>query len=393
MNILIVVHGRFHAFDLARALIRDHHEVTVFTGLPPSKYEPFGLTKQQTRTYWLYGAIEKLTRKLPERVRQRIEMALKTAFSRWALRQYQQLPTEPDAIYCFSGVALEMFSALGGHGAKLLARGSAHILEQKSILTDAFDRHLGEVPAPGPESYAHDWMIKKELREYDVADAIITQSTFALTSFRSRGFEKSRLMRSASDNTLFSIKHEILEQRAKRIRSKEPLRILTVGEFSVRKGAFELAEISNRLSEENMTFRFIGSVAANCAALSEQSQWINFLPRVNHFELSTQYDWADVFLFPTLEDGFAAVVAQAYAQGLPLIATRNCGAFDMMESPRDGEITDAGDVASMIGLLKYWESEREVLAGIAEAATSRRPLTWKDTADQLTEIVQQVRNG
>jgi UDP:flavonoid glycosyltransferase YjiC (YdhE family) len=31
LKIAIVVHGRFHAFDLARALLRRGHDVTLFT--------------------------------------------------------------------------------------------------------------------------------------------------------------------------------------------------------------------------------------------------------------------------------------------------------------------------------------------------------------------------
>ena len=37
-------------------------------------------------------------------------------------------------------------------------------------------------------------------------------------------------------------------------------------------------------------------------------------------ELRNHYSWADVFIFPTIEDGFATVLTQAASAGLPLIS-------------------------------------------------------------------------
>lgn len=44
MKIAIVVHGRFDAFDLARALIARGHDVTLFTNYPGWAVEPFGIS-------------------------------------------------------------------------------------------------------------------------------------------------------------------------------------------------------------------------------------------------------------------------------------------------------------------------------------------------------------
>ena len=57
---------------------------------------------------------------------------------------------------------------------------------------------------------------------------------------------------------------------------------------------------------------------------------IEFVPRVPELELTTQYSWADIFLFPTIEDGFAVVVAQAQASGLPVITTPNGSGPDLI---------------------------------------------------------------
>lgn len=55
MKIAIVVHGRFDAFDLARALIARGHDVTLFTNYPGWAVEPFGISKMYVRSFVLHG--------------------------------------------------------------------------------------------------------------------------------------------------------------------------------------------------------------------------------------------------------------------------------------------------------------------------------------------------
>ena len=54
MKIAIVVHGRFHAFDLAREL-SPRHDVTVFTNYPKWAARRFGLVPDQVRSFWPHG--------------------------------------------------------------------------------------------------------------------------------------------------------------------------------------------------------------------------------------------------------------------------------------------------------------------------------------------------
>ncbi|WP_242046550.1 hypothetical protein [Cylindrospermum sp. FACHB-282] len=46
LKIAVVVHGRFHAFDLARELIEQGNEVTLFTNYPKKIVEKFGINKK-----------------------------------------------------------------------------------------------------------------------------------------------------------------------------------------------------------------------------------------------------------------------------------------------------------------------------------------------------------
>src|SRR5688500_8529662 len=57
LKIAIVVHGRFHAFNLARALLERGHEVTLFTNYPKWAVERFHFPAERVRSFWVHGVL------------------------------------------------------------------------------------------------------------------------------------------------------------------------------------------------------------------------------------------------------------------------------------------------------------------------------------------------
>ena len=97
-KITIVVHGRFHAFDLARELIARGHNVKVLTSQPPSRYTSFGLEWSLVSTYWFYGGLTRVLRYLPGSIQQLSERLLKPMFSNWAARRILSEANLPDVV-------------------------------------------------------------------------------------------------------------------------------------------------------------------------------------------------------------------------------------------------------------------------------------------------------
>jgi hypothetical protein len=72
-----------------------------------------------------------------------------------------------------------------------------------------------------------------------------------------------------------------------RISSGQPLRVLGVGTFSMRKGAYDLVQMAN-ITATKMKFRFVGDVPHDALSLKRRAEKeIEFIPRIPEYELKS----------------------------------------------------------------------------------------------------------
>src|SRR5205823_1206331 len=112
--------------------------------------------------------------------------------------------------------------------------------------------------------------------------------------------------------------------------------------------------------------------------------YIKFLPRQPQFSLPSIYREADVFLFPTIEDGYAVVLAQAQAAGLPILATANCGAPDILQENENGWVLPIRSPLAFIQKLEWCDLNRGALARMVRCTYEAfRPRDWSEVASDL----------
>lgn len=383
LKIDIVVHGRFHGFALARALLAQGHDVLVHTNYPAPIVARFGVARRHVRTFLLHGLGSRALQKLGGALsRDRRDRWLHTSFGAWAARSVRP---DCDFVHGFTGVMEEYLVTPRAlpHQVRTIVRGSAHIREQARLLEE--EEMRAGVPLDRPSA----WMIEREEREYALADKIFVLSTFAKDSFTARGIAAERLWMTplGVDVRQFGATPEVREARLRRIRSGQALRVLTVGTFSFQKGIYDLVAVASALSK-SMHFRFVGAQAAEAYAfLRTAAEHLDLVERVPESGLAEHYGWADIFLFPTIQDGFAAVLLQAAASGLPIVATANCSAPDFILNNRTGWIVDARNATAMIERLRWCNNHRGSLAEIVKTAGAiDYTRTWDDMARQMVSL-------
>ncbi|OYD99143.1 glycosyltransferase [Nostoc sp. 'Peltigera membranacea cyanobiont' 213] len=383
LKIAIVVHGRFHAFDLARELINQGHNVTLFTNYPKKIAEKFGIPQKNVQTFLLHGLLTRVIYKLHGVVgTPNFEAFLHSAFSQWAARIINK--SEYDIVHVFSGVAEEIFQALSTKRVlKSLMRGSAHILTQSRLLSEEEQQAGISVDRPS------NWMIAREEREYQLADVILVLSSFAQQSFNEQNIslDKLRILPLGAQIDKFRPVEEVIQERCQRILAKQPLHVLMVGNFSYRKGANDFVKIAE-LASISYQFKFVGTVTSEASELAEKnSKNIEFIAKQPQFELSKFYAWADIFIFTTIEDGYAMVLAQAQAAGLPILATTNCSGPDIILEGQTGWVLPIRSSKSFVERLKWCNEHRQELAQMVwRVYENFQPRDWAEVATDFVSI-------
>lgn len=377
LRIALFVHGRFHAFDLARELARLGYDIHLFTNYPRRSAGRFGLPQAKVTNLLTQGALSRLLwRAFPGGLGGRVEQATNALFARWAARQVRR--GDWDVAMSFSGAAEETFRAVADRPTlRVLQRGSTHIRTQRQLLEEE-ERRAGcwlEKPS--------DWIVAREEREYALADAIHVLSRFAYDSFLAQGVppEKLYYLPLGVSTRAFRAAPDVLEERCRRILAGEPLRVLNVGTFSYRKGALEFAELLRRLDPARFRFRFVGPVAHEARALQRSlADAAEFRGKRPQSELAREYEWGDVFLLPTIEDGFAVVLCQALAAGLPLLTTPNCAGPELVHEGETGWVVPIRAPDALAERLLWLDAHRAELADAVRRVALEYPdIDWKLT--------------
>jgi glycosyltransferase involved in cell wall biosynthesis len=387
MKIAIVVHGRFHSFDFAKGLLNLGHDITVFTNYPRWAVRRFGLPTDCVRSFWIHGIASRILYKFSGHgLWWDPSSFLHPFFGRWVSRQIRK--SRYDVVHAFSGVALEPLTDRSSASAHLMVRGSSHIFVQDQLLHEEEIRAKMRVERPSAA------LIAREQREYEIADRVVTLSSFARDSFVSRGVDKDKLeiLSLGVDVSQFCASPEVLAARRERILSGDPLRVLWVGTMSLRKGLLDYERIVAALGNKDFQFRFVGDIPKDVHEISAKAaKLVEVVARQPQWQLPQQYAWADLFIFPTIEDGYAVVLAQASANGLPILTTPNCAGPDMIRPDQTGWILPIRSPEAFIERLRWCDRNREAVAEmVVRMANDFSPRTWDDVARDFTKICQRA---
>jgi glycosyltransferase involved in cell wall biosynthesis len=87
---------------------------------------------------------------------------------------------------------------------------------------------------------------------------------------------------------------------------------------------------------------------------------------------------ADVFVFPSLFEGFALVILEAMAAGLPVITTPNTAGPDLIEDGKEGLIVPAGDANALREAMQSLLHNPERARSMGRAAHEKaKEFTWE----------------
>lgn len=175
------------------------------------------------------------------------------------------------------------------------------------------------------------------------------------------------------------------------------LKVLFIGGLSQRKGLSYLFSAVEEMQNE-VELTIVGHKAvANCDALNlalEKHEWI---PSLSHDQVLVCMREHDVFVFPSLFEGFGLVITEAMSQGVPVITTDRTAGPDLITDGIDGWIVPSGSsVAIKEVFIKILESpellEKIGLAAQNKALTRPWSVYGKEMADALSSFKKNISN-
>ena len=117
--------------------------------------------------------------------------------------------------------------------------------------------------------------------------------------------------------------------------------------------------------------------------LLEEVPNIKVIGQVPRSEIGSYYKEADVFLFPTLSDGFGLTQLEAQHWKLPIIATKNCG--EVVRHGETGFVLIEVDGGSIVAQLEIILRNPQLLAQWT-SNISEPDFTLADLGNRLLQI-------
>ena len=172
------------------------------------------------------------------------------------------------------------------------------------------------------------------------------------------------------------------------IRAHPRLRLLFVGGLSQRKGLSYLFDAVEALGE-SVELTVIGRfVAEPSAVLETQLRKCRYIASLSHGDILREMREHDLFIFPSLFEGFGLVLLEAMSQGLPCITTANTAGPDIIDHGRDGFIVPIRDTAEIVASVEKVVADRTLLLAMKEAALAKAAeWNWEKYQTNLISIL------
>jgi len=289
---------------------------------------------------------------------------------------------QAQAVIFYSGAGLETVRAARRRGILSASQvHHAHVLEQESLLRkEAAVCGLPYTPIYSPSQ------VERQLREFEEADVILCPSGAVRESFERAGLPAEKLVVVQHGVDLST---EPLQPVAPS-RAERPLRVLYVGQLHYRKGLRYLGEAMQEFAADQVECRVVGPNfgLSGLASAPSTERFVMTGPKKGR-DLLAEYAEADVFVLPSLEEGFGLVVLEAMRAGLPVIITSAVGAKDFVTDGVEGWVVPPADPQALSEKIRWMQlhpTERQAL-GRAAAQRARAAGGWAGSARRLVEAL------
>lgn len=278
------------------------------------------------------------------------------------------------ALLSYSYYGHSAFSHFEGEQSGMLFQLHPHPASMRRILRAELEKHPDcassleqewELALPEPD-------FERLIEETTMAGAWLAASSFTKKTLVENGIPAGRIHVAP-----YGVNLEKFHPAAGQRPVNGPLRLLFVGRINQRKGVKYLLEALEKLPAKHVELTICGRVLDDLKIFEPFRSQITIRPSVSHAELVATYQASDLFIFPSVAEGFAHVLLESMACGLPVLSTTATAAPDLVTEGVDGFVVEPGASNALVSRVEWALSHRSELRDMREAARRKaEQFTW-----------------
>jgi glycosyltransferase involved in cell wall biosynthesis len=184
------------------------------------------------------------------------------------------------------------------------------------------------------------------------------------------------------------------------LRDSKPLnKLLFVGQFAFYKGCNFLVSIVTNLLSQRDYLKFTWVCKKSDHSKIKKLFPTDILPRIRLMEWQDQsslmsiYGIHDIFVFPTIAEGFAKAPLEAMSRGMCVVASDCCGMKDYIEDRKSGYLCQVGNVNCFTDkVLEILDNQELFLEISRNAVVEASSYTWTSSATAIINFFENIKH-
>jgi len=290
----------------------------------------------------------------------------------------REIGDQTEAVYAYEDAAKRTFES-----AKRIGATSIYELPLGYYRAVAREINRGRELWPGLHRSPYSeprWKQVRKDAELQLADVIVVASEWARESLS--------LSETALNKPIVLVPYgtPVGEISARSHPPAGPFTVLFAGQAGLRKGVPHLIAAWEKLKLGDSRLLLAGSMNLPRAYVNEHAASFKYLGALARAELLEVMAGVDLFVFPSLAEGFGLVIGEAMASGVPVLTTMNTGGPHLITEGSEGWCVPAHEIEPLIERLEWAHRNRDQLYAMGGRARQRaEQWAWADYRRKLIE--------
>jgi glycosyltransferase involved in cell wall biosynthesis len=242
-----------------------------------------------------------------------------------------------------------------------------------------------------------EWHIKLEQAEMEQADCIVAATRFTKSTLVKNGIDAAKIAVNAYGTNLsfFASKWEMpAHDGYAATKAKSNITFCFLGMLTARKGIPWLLKVWPRLRQQFPECRLLLGGYGALPAGFQLPAGVEICGFIEPAQRTAFLQQADVFVFPSFFEGFAQVIIEAMATGLPVITTTPTVGPELIQEGVEGFVVEPGEDEALWSALRFFAAQPEAIAPMGRAARMAvLPYTWQAYGERWKAIATRVLQG